>query len=161
MENREITLKGKEYRLEITRDDWISAPWKEFDGHGIVSDWTSRDKAPGELILCEDHGTKRFYDFAETCKLARKDWGFKTRKDAAQAALRDFEYLRGWLNDDWCYAIVTLTEIRTDHDGIECEGFSDSIGGVEYWQYKKNDYIDDEIVPQLEAEILAQYKQAA
>ena len=166
IENHEITLNGKEYRVDIDQDWDIREPWNEFDFHGIVSDWTHRAKAPGEIVLCEDRGAKRFYDFAETCKIARKDWGFSNRKEAAQAAYRDFENLRAFLDDVWTYAFVTLTEIRTDHDGIEYDGFSDSIGGVEYWQAyayhdEKNKHIRDEIIPSLESEILAQHKDAA
>lgn len=70
--------RGYTFKLETSRDDHNSEPWKECDGHGIVSDWTSRDKAPGERILVKDRygQSKRYYDVAETMKVAIKDgWG--------------------------------------------------------------------------------------
>ena len=54
-----------------------------------MSDWSSRDKAPGEMVLSNGRRSKRFYDFAGACRMARQDgWGFlpadlKTRKDDA------------------------------------------------------------------------------
>lgn len=64
-------------------DDDTTPPWEREDGHGPVSDWTRRGKAPGELVLCDDNPTglrgntqRRFYDFAGTCKIALRDhWG--------------------------------------------------------------------------------------
>ena len=167
MLSQEITLNGREYRLDISQDD-IGAPWDNCDGHGIVSDWTARSKAPGEMVLSEDHGLKRFYDFAESCKIALRDgWNMaKTRKDAAKAALQDFENLKAFCDDVWTYSVVTLTEIRTDNDGFEYDGFCDSMCGVEYWpvynlEDKQNEHIMSEIVAHLESEILAQHKIAA
>jgi len=70
---------GLTFRAKIERDDDMGAPWDEHDGRGPVSDWTTRDKLPGELVLSEDRRgrSKRFYDFAEACRIARKEgWGF-------------------------------------------------------------------------------------
>lgn len=61
----------------IEPDTEYGTPWDNEDGHGPVSDWTTRDKLPGELILSNDRSSKRFYDFAEACRMARRDgWGF-------------------------------------------------------------------------------------
>lgn len=57
----------------IQRDDDIGPPWKVHDGHGPVSDWTRRDKLPGERVLCEDRGSKMYYDIAEAVKIAKRD----------------------------------------------------------------------------------------
>ena len=68
---------GKPFAFKIERDDSMGPPWEEHDGHGDVSEWTSRGKAPGELVLSEDRGSFRYYDFAGACKIARRDgWGF-------------------------------------------------------------------------------------
>ncbi len=73
----EIEHDGFTLRASIKHDDATGAPWEEHDGHGPVSDWTRRDKLPGELLLCDDGRQKRFYDFAEACKIARRDgWGW-------------------------------------------------------------------------------------
>jgi hypothetical protein len=68
--------RGYTFAVRLERDEWLGEPWKEHDGHGIVSEWTSREKGPGERVLIEDRGSKRFYDFAETLKRAKRDgWG--------------------------------------------------------------------------------------
>jgi hypothetical protein len=155
--------RGRTYRVNIEPDQDTGAPWEECDGHGIVSEWTRRDKAPGERILCADRHSRRYYDVRASIKLAIKDgWGpvhcatcgeesggigssmygsvhkhgptehpFKpeTRKQtAARAVQRDFEYLRGWCNDDWTYVGVTVTLL--DEEGRPTDE-SDSLWGVE------------------------------
>lgn len=75
---------GREYEARVERDDAGGTPWENEDGHGPVSGWETRGKAPGEMVLCGDGrgglGTdraKRFYDFAQACRIARRDgWGF-------------------------------------------------------------------------------------
>lgn len=73
-----IRVGGHAFAFKTEPDDSTGAPWEEHDGHGPVTGWERRNKAPGELILNEDrHGRKRFYDFAAACKIARRDgWGF-------------------------------------------------------------------------------------
>lgn len=68
--------QGYTFKVEYNRDDDMQAPWEEHDGHGIVSDWTSRDKAPGERVLSEDRGSRRYYDVQASMRKARKEqWG--------------------------------------------------------------------------------------
>jgi hypothetical protein len=50
----------------------------------------------------------------------------------------DFDYLKAWCDDEWCYSYVTVTLVK-DSD------YSDSLGGIEYWHYKPNKYLDDTI----------------
>lgn len=67
---------GYTFRVRYERDDFMGEPWKEHDGHGPVSDWTRRAKRPGERVLVQDHGSRRYYDFAEAIQIARRDdWG--------------------------------------------------------------------------------------
>lgn len=74
--NETIRIAGFELAVTIEPDSDSGAPWEESDGHGPVSDWTTRDKAPGELVLSHDRSAKRFYDYAEACRIARRDgWG--------------------------------------------------------------------------------------
>lgn len=68
---------GRAFARATVPDEDHGAPWEEEDGHGPVSEWTARAKLPGELVLCEDHGCRRYYDFAAACRIARRDsWGF-------------------------------------------------------------------------------------
>jgi hypothetical protein len=72
-----ITIDGREYEVTIKSDYDHDAPWIEECGHGPVTDWTRRRKGPSELVLCENRGEKRFYNFAEACRIARRDgWGW-------------------------------------------------------------------------------------
>lgn len=120
------------------------APWEEECGHGPVSDWTSRDKHPGERVLCSDRRSKRFYDFAGAMVIAKRDgWGLAPEELAAlasrlgrtptggeirEAAVRaDFDHLSGWANDRWHYVGVILT--LSDPDGKEVDQLS--LWGVE------------------------------
>jgi hypothetical protein len=148
-----IELNGLTFQVEHVPDDTHGAPWEECDGHGIVSEWTTRDKKPGERVLCSDRGSKRYYDFEETVKLALKDaWGVKDaqgktkRQIAAEAVERDFEFLRGWCNDEWYYVgvIVTLLDIEG-----EATRERESLWGVESCS---TDYLD-EVAKELAEEI--------
>lgn len=159
-----IEHNGREYAVTIERDDCIGAPWDEHDGHGEVSEWTTRAKMPGEMVLCEDRGSRRFYDFAGACQIARRDgWDAKPyntgqetkRQQAAKAAMADFERLRGWCNDEWSWVYVTVTA-KCDCCG-DFTGRSETLGGIES---DCGDYLDD-IVRELAEEIEASIGVAA
>lgn len=73
--NLDDTVEG--FTLTIEHDELHCAPWENEDGHGPVSDWTTRAKRPGELILSSARGRHCYYDFAEACRIACRDgWGF-------------------------------------------------------------------------------------
>jgi len=130
--------EGQRFRIEHHYDWDAAPPWEQCDGHGPVSDWTNRDKHPGELVLNSDrHGYKRFYDFQHAIKLAREeDWGCASllpkheRGEALERAVRaDYEYLKAWCDDKWHYMgieVFPLTE-----DGDELRSKSQSIWGIE------------------------------
>jgi hypothetical protein len=143
-------LDGRTFRVTVDHDAWHGAPWEEEDGHGVVSGWVRRDKRPGERILCQDGSSKRFYDFAETMRIARRDgWGISqaeidkleapatlhgvtspvrklTRKQiTALAVERDFQRLRAWCKDDWHYVAVSVCELN-----LSCPCCSQSLQDV-------------------------------
>lgn len=137
---------GVTYRCEVKPDDDIGFPWKQCDGHGIVTGWESRDKKPGELILNSDHGSKRFYDFAQSMKIAKRDgWGcngmyvLKPGQRAYRAVMADYEYLRAFCNDEWSY--VYLDVFPLDDEGNELVSRSESLGGIEYGLTSQDEYI--------------------
>ena len=147
-----IEQAGKTYRIEWIHDSDHGAPREECDGHGEVSEWTSRSKQPGELVLCNDRGMKRFYNYAGAIKAARADgwntapyrWATKGQQ-AAAAVMADFEYLRQWCNDHWHYCGIVVTLL--DDDGEETH-ISASLWGIEeMWSRESSDYhktvIDD------------------
>jgi hypothetical protein len=135
--------KGYKATISTHHDEDMGEPWKEDDGCGIVSDWTRRDKAPGERVLCFDRGNSRFYDWAGTVALAKKyGWGLGDEAKAklaqslghepthgeitAEAVRLDFEHLRSWCNDEWHWQGYTTAIETPDGEVIttdSCWGF--------------------------------------
>jgi hypothetical protein len=153
---------GNLFRVTFPRDDDHGAPWDEEDGHGPVTGWESRGKRPGEMILSEHRGSRRFYDFAEAVRIARRDgWDAPPFKQgtrgaqAARAALADFDRLRRWCADDWCYVGVIVTLVDDDED--EMPEFSASVWGIES---DASDYLE-ETARELADEVLHDIARAA
>jgi hypothetical protein len=130
-------VDGRTFRATVERDDHMEAPWDEHDGHGDVSDWTTRNKRPGEWIIASDGRNKRFYDFAGAVKKARAEgWDappYKTgtrREQAARAALRDFEHLKAWCDDEWFWVGVIVTPLCDCCDSPDGNA-AESLWGIE------------------------------
>lgn len=166
LESFDFDYAGKTFRADVYLDDECPcAPWDISDGHGIVSGWETRSKLPGELVLDDDGGDRRFYDVQETMKKARAEkWGLSesaltklreklgrpaTRGEIIAAAVRaDFEFLRGWCNGAWHYVGVCVRALDTDGDVIGCP-FDNALWGVESYNA---DYIR-EVATDLASEI--------
>ena len=138
---------GKTFLAEIYTDEDSRAPWDNSDCHGIVSEWETRSKRPGEWVLSEDRRARRFYDVPETMKKARADgWGLSepalsklceslgrpaTRGEIIAAAVRaDFEFLRSWCNGEWQYVGVCVRALGDDGEAIG-DAFENALWGVE------------------------------
>lgn len=125
------TIDGVRIVTTIEPDDCNPPPWENEDGHGPVSDWTTRSKRAGELVLNRDRGSFRYYDFAAAVALARRDgWGEEGRtagERAAHAAQADYDRLRRWCNDDWSYVGVIVTAYAEDGRKLD----SSSLWGIE------------------------------
>lgn len=131
-----IEVQGMNFKVSITHDDFVGPPWKEYDGHGPVSDWERREKGPHERVLCENSGCKLFYDFQSAVKQARREgWNtapyvWKTKGEQAHhAALADFEYLRRWCSGQWEYVSLGVSLLDDDDQDM---GETEYLGGVEY-----------------------------
>ena len=116
----EITLNGRTYTVR-TEYDSDSTPLDD-DVHGDVSEWTTRAKRPGEVIIAEDRHSRRYYDMQGAIKTARADgWncppydvpGETAGQRAVRAAQADFDFLRRWFDGYWQYVGV----IVEDEDG--------------------------------------------
>lgn len=109
-----IPLGSLHIVVAIADDDTTGEPWKEHDGHGPVSDWTSRPKRPGERVLHTDGGSYRYYDVAEATKIAKRDsWGpmlegMTADQSIALAVDADFNNLQRWCNDEWRWVGVVV-----------------------------------------------------
>ena len=135
---------GYYLKVEIKPDDDTEAPWERVYLHGPVSDWVRRDKRPGERMLYTDGWSRRYYDFAEAVKLAKRDgWGLAPERQkefeakagraltkaevAQQAVVDDFNRLRAWCAGHWWYVGVVVTL----HDDSDNEIDERSLWGIE------------------------------
>lgn len=132
----EDTALGMTFRATLHRDDDQTPPWERSDGHGPVSEWTSRAKRPGERVLVGARsGRCLYYGFQEAVRTARRDgWGSalaegtpgQRARDAAEA---DFDLLRRFCADLWGYVGVCVT---VSIGGVELTGeYAYSLWGVE------------------------------
>lgn len=120
-----IQIASREYSIAVEPDTTIGVPWKFYEGHGPVSEWTTRGKRAQERILAvkrRRHSLYLYYDYAEACKIALKNWGCKTKKEAAEAADRDFKRLQAFCNDEWSYVTIIVTA---------SSGETAALGGIE------------------------------
>ncbi len=158
------TKSGQAFRVTFERDDCMAEPWREHDGHGVVSGWTRDDKHPYEMLLSEDHGMKRYYNFKASVARARNDgWNtepyiFKTAGEQAHhAAMADFKHLKAWCDDDWWWSCLKV--VLLDIDGEEMEEYTDYLGGVEDgYSTKQHNYATDcaqEMAEELEWQLKA------
>lgn len=149
-----FSYRGREFRVRLPYDEHADPPWAQSDGHGPVSGWepyrhNESGKSPGQVVLCRDRHHARFYDMRAAVQLARKEhWGWGRPDDpdssaawkaqgktpgqiAAEAARRDFEFLRRWCDNVWHYIgvqVQLLGSLITQMDG---ERHETSIWGIE------------------------------
>lgn len=133
----EKSIGGKDFKFKATFEHDPDCSPLDDDGHGAVSDWVTRDKKPGELVLCRDGSYKRYYHYQSACQLALVDkWnaypyneGSETpRQQAAKAAMADFKFLKSWFEDEWGYVVVCVTLL--DDEGEETD-VREYLGGVQ------------------------------
>lgn len=103
-------------------------PWENSDGHGPVSDWTTRSPRPGEWILAKDGQSVRYYDAGEATDTARRErWNSAETPEQVQAAVfADFQYLQQWCRSEWQY--ISLSGAWYTPSG---EHFMQSTSGLE------------------------------
>lgn len=120
----------------IYRDEHMGAPWKEHDGHGEVSEWTIRDKAPGERVIAQDGRSRQYYDFAAAVAKAKAEgwdappYGEGTKGErAVRAAEADFKWLKAWCEGEWHWVGVAVTVERA---GVRLTGkYAHAVWGTE------------------------------
>ena len=145
-----ITIENRIYTYEINPDTHMGPPWKENDGHGIVSDWVHRAPDDGELTLAYDRGAYRLYDFDSTMEKAKREgWGVKDSEGLTpdqithRAVMEDYKHLRAWCMGDWEWVYVVVTAP---------DGKTTSLGGIES---SDREYLKDtaeELAEELHAE---------
>lgn len=142
-----IEFDGCRVRIDYHYDWDAGPPWEHSFGHGPVRKSTyshslqrdryGHDKRPGERPMNRaGHNEHQFYyDWAAAVELAREDkWNaapFDTPNRVERAVQADFDFLSGWVNDQWHYAGAVCKVI--DEDGEPVPGFEDSSWGLETW----------------------------
>ena len=108
--------------VKYAYDSEADAPWDSFEGHGPVRRSNSvhteqrSDKKPGERPLNNPcRGEYQFYyDWKSATQSARADGWNAAPYDAPNRVQRaiqaDFDYLRGYIENDWCYVGVIITD---------------------------------------------------
>ena len=130
---------GVVVKIEYFYDQDAGKPWENSDCHGVIrsaySYYGKPEKKPGEVLIPCDRGNYWIYDWQESTRIAKRDgWGVSnppaglTQKQITALAVKaDFDYLRGWLNDDWHYVGVVCTVLDANgedtNDSDSCWGF--------------------------------------
>lgn len=134
-----IGHRGVTVRIEYFYDSDAGCPWENSDGHGVIrsaySYYGKPEKKPGEVLIQGERGSYHIYDWQESTRIAKRDgWGVSnppaglTKRQTIQLAVKaDFDFLRGWLNDDWHYVGVVCTVLDSDgedtNESDSCWGF--------------------------------------
>lgn len=122
-----VEVDGVTCTVDADWDDTIGHPWEEFDGHGPVSEWTTRPKTPGERVLARTcrNGYCRYYDYQQAIKIAKRDgwdappYGEGTAGERAVRAVEaDFQRLKDYCNGKWGYVSITVT-VTPYRDGLK------------------------------------------
>lgn len=139
--------KGLHFSVYAEHDDGMGPPWEEHDGHGVVSEWTSRPKRAGERMLAGNvrRGEHRLYNVQASMAIAKRDgWGVDPERRAKLEAAKggalspgeiaalavdaDFDRLRAWCDGRWHWCAVVVTLLDTDGEPTWERAY---LGGVE------------------------------
>ncbi len=145
-DSEKIKIDGYTLAIKYSYDEDCDAPWDNEDCHGPVrksrnphNEYKS-DKRPGERPLnCATSREIQFYYDWQAAMQAAKTEGWNTEpfdapNKAARAVQADYEYLRGFVNNDWIYCFIEVALL--DDQGEELA--TDSIGWIEtYKSYHK------------------------
>lgn len=139
--------EGKQFRAFIESDDDATPPWDRECGHVDVSEWERRNKAPSEVIINEDRGSRRFVCIREAiAKATREGWGLNgaplaaleeklgrkpTKREVIAEAVRiDIERMRAWCADEWEYIGVCVCLLDSEGSPIG-DKYSAALWGIE------------------------------
>lgn len=163
-----IQIGERTFEVRIYDDDDSQRPWERSDGHGPVREIRSRDeKRPGERIMTsgERHAYVWAYDWQGAMQLAKRDgWGLGDKARAelarklgrqptpgevrAESVRRDFEFLNGWVCDEWRYVGVVVMPIDPETDEPDdSDEFTYALWGVkscgDYWREVARELADE------------------
>lgn len=158
-DRKEITVNGFDFLVTTEYDNDADPPWHQGDGNGDVrtcntpywqGEWQST-KRPGERPMNKptNRQYQYYYDWAGACKKAREEgWNtppYDAPNRVQRAVQADFEYLAGWVNDEWQYVVVSVVLVnRPEYESTIC--------GVETYKY----YHEERVIEMAE-EVIEEY----
>lgn len=161
--------EGFTFIVQFVYDGNSGRPWEEGDGHGPVREVRMNEhgqpaKKPGERILNRNSNSRSeciyAYDWAEACRLAKKD-GWNTEPYDApnrveRAVQADFNHLAGWVNGDWHYIGVIVNQWVTDDSGVRMslDDYDNSL-----WRVENDDQSRTDIAYELAAQLVYQFNE--
>jgi len=149
---------GKKYNVRWYYDHDMGSPLDESDCHGVVEelDWNPTNSEELEQHLLDEEpeleeetrlrmmrrltygrnrysSEEKYYDVLSSLHKARLEWGITYQQKALEVVEKDFAYLKGWFDDDWCWLTVGVAPIIIDDDGDETidEDLRSYCGGYE------------------------------
>lgn len=158
---------GKSYHVCWYHDYDMGAPQTEGDGYGVTErlDWNPTNEEQLEQHLCDyepeleeetrlrlmrrlSRSSGLYYDVLSSLHLARTEWGFDDPVKAMEVVDKDFEFLKGWYDDDWCWVTVSVAPLDEDGKPMDnyrefCGGYESTIVHADGYKCDKNSAIDD------------------
>jgi len=122
--------QGMMFLANVLSDEFAGTPWEgdRADFHGLVSEWTQRERVCGERVLWRDDGFRRLYDHRASVQRFMKDC-VCTRDRAHEIAREDFKRLKAWCNGEWEYCGLEVSLLDDFND--EINGFEQTLWGLE------------------------------
>jgi hypothetical protein len=163
---------GYRFRVNYPNDEDHEAPWNDGDGQGIVIEpnrYTQAKKPGWRVLHSGDRWDKWYFDWQGTIAKAKLEgWGlgpegiaalaWKLKRDPTpgeineEAVEQNFQWMRGFLRDDWWYCAIIITHLpdpdddtvpRDYHPDHACWGFDTS--SPEYIAEETDSMIDNYI----------------
>lgn len=158
---------GKKYHVCWYYDHDMGAPQIEGDGYGVTErmDWNPTDEEQLEQhlldyepeleeetrlrlmrVVCRSSGL--YYDVLASLHKAKTEWGFDDPVKAMEIVDKDFEFLKGWYDDDWHWLTVSVAPLDADGEPMEdhreyCGGYESTIVHDDEYKCDRNSAIDD------------------
>jgi hypothetical protein len=144
--------KGAWFKVTHHRDIDLGPPDQEHDGHGEVfalrTDESDAELAArGYWVLKRERGGHVIvYDARTTLRIAIRDsWGpGKSMSAKRRAVRRDYEYLRGWYQDEWHWVGIEVERLTGPRKGEK-----ESLWGIESYSVRYLSDVARELADQL------------
>ena len=153
---------GKKYHVCWYYDHNYGSPLENGDGYGVTErmDWNPTDEEQleqhiidnedeeGAGIELEEHtrltmmrrlcrpsnqyDSGLYYDVLSSLHKAKTEWGFDDQAKAVEVVDKDFEFIKGWYDDNWFWLTIGVAPLDDDGEPVEddrqfCGGYESTI----------------------------------